>query len=123
LERWGLGQDCTHCIASGEKIHGIGKKVKMEAVYKHCVKDPQIERHFHAEMRALARTTAAAALPVGESPQEPPTVDARATGDGPDYLDADVGHVDGEAGVHPEGMKSAKRARRMAPRRREVLPP
>jgi hypothetical protein len=46
-------------------IHGIGKKLKMEAVYKHCVKDPQIERHFHADMRALARTTAAARFPRG----------------------------------------------------------
>jgi hypothetical protein len=77
---------------------------RLEAVYKHCVKDQQIERHFQADIRALARATAAAAFPAGETPQEPAAVNALATGDCPDYVNADVGHADGEVSGRPERL-------------------
>jgi hypothetical protein len=111
-----LDRTVLHSIASGKTIHGISKMFKMEAVYKHCVKYPQIERHFHADIRALARMTTAEPFPAGETLQEPTVVDARATGDGPEYVDADVGHADIEDGCRPEGLMSAKCAHRCAHR-------
>jgi hypothetical protein len=59
----GLDMNILYNIASGEKSHNIGKKFKLEAVYKHCVKYPQIVRLFHADIRALARTPVAAVTP------------------------------------------------------------
>jgi hypothetical protein len=38
-----LDRTFLYSIASGEKVHGIGKKFKLEAVYEHCVKDQQIK--------------------------------------------------------------------------------
>jgi hypothetical protein len=98
-------------LPAARKSMTLAKPIKLEAVYKQCVKDPQIVRFFPADIRALARMPVAVVTPARET-QGSEVIHAPAIADVRNRVDAIIDAEGVEAGRRPEGQKSAKRARR-----------